>query len=88
MKSLCVFCSVIVLAVFHFSGGNLMAQIGTRFPSERKIVKDPVTGIDLVFLTSQPFNDRKIYQTHNQWTADGQWLVFSSNRVAGSHGGK
>lgn len=60
-----------------------MAQIGTRFPSERKIVKDPVTGIDLIFLTSQPFNDRKIYQTHNQWTADGQWLVFSSNRVAG-----
>jgi oligogalacturonide lyase len=83
MKSLSVFCSVIVLAVFHFSGGTLMAQIGTRFPSERKIVKDPVTGIDLLFLTSQPFNDRKIYQTHNQWTADGEWLVFSSNRVAG-----
>lgn len=59
------------------------AQIGTRFPSERKIVKDPITGIDLVFLTSIPNGDSKIYQTHNQWTADGQWLIFRSDRVPG-----
>src|SRR5690606_33851980 len=59
------------------------AQIGTRFPSERKVVKDPVTGIDLVFLTSLPKGDSKIYQTHNQWTADGQWLIFRSDRVKG-----
>lgn len=59
------------------------AQIGKRFPSERKIVKDPVTGVDLIFLTSAPYNDHKIYQTHNQWTADGAWLIFSSNRVPG-----
>ncbi len=57
------------------------AQIGKRFPSERKVVKDPTTGIDLVFLTSTPQGDSKIYQTHNQWTADGQWLIFRSNRV-------
>ena len=30
----------------------LFAQIGTRFPSERKVVKDPVTGTVLTFLTS------------------------------------
>jgi oligogalacturonide lyase len=59
------------------------AQIGTRFPSERKVVEDPVTGVQLTFLTSQPGGDSKIYPTHPQWTADGQWLIFRSNRVRG-----
>ena len=40
-----------------FIGGALLlaspvqAQIGRRFPSERKVVKDPVTGTMLTFLT-------------------------------------
>ena len=59
------------------------AQIGKRFPSERKVVKDPVTGTMLTFLTSTPNGDSKIYQTHNQWTSDGQWLIFRSGRVRG-----
>ena len=59
------------------------AQIGKRFPSERKVVTDPVTGVELVFLTTGEAGDSKIYQTHNQWTADSQWLVFRSNRVKG-----
>ena len=59
------------------------AQIGTRFPSERKVVRDPVTGVELVFLTSSQSGDRKIYPTHNQWTSDGEWIIFSSGRVAG-----
>lgn len=59
------------------------AQIGRRFPSERRVVKDPVTGTLLTFLTSTPAGDSKIYQTHNQWTSDGQWLIFRSNRVRG-----
>ncbi|MET0466559.1 MAG: hypothetical protein ABW007_25600, partial [Chitinophagaceae bacterium] len=59
------------------------AQIGKRFPSEKKIVKDPVTGVMLTFLTSTPAGDSKIYQTHNQWTSDGRWLIFRSNRIKG-----
>jgi rhamnogalacturonyl hydrolase YesR len=62
---------------------SVYTQIGTRFPSERKIIKDPVTGQKLIFLTSTPHGDSKIYQTHNQWTSDGQWLIFRSHRVAG-----
>jgi oligogalacturonide lyase len=58
-----------------------IAQIGTRFPSEKKVIKDPVTGTMLTFLTSTPNGDAKIYQTHNQWTSDGQWVIFRSNRV-------
>src|SRR6188768_1774139 len=60
-----------------------LAQLGHRFPSERKVVIDPVTGTPLTFLTSTPAGDSKIYPTHPQWTADGQWLIFRSNRVAG-----
>lgn len=59
------------------------AQIGKRFPSEKKIVTDPVTGTKLTFLTSTPAGDSKIYQTHNQWTSDGQWVIFRSDRVRG-----
>lgn len=49
----------------------------------KKVVKDPVTGTELTFLTSTPGGDSKIYQTHNQWTADGNWVIFRSNRVRG-----
>ncbi len=74
---------IILLCVLCAFVGNLSAQIGKRFPSEKKIIKDPVTGTKLTFLTSTPNGDAKIYQTHNQWTSDGQWLIFRSNRVKG-----
>jgi oligogalacturonide lyase len=61
----------------------VFAQIGKQFPSERKVVKDLVTGAMLTFLTSTPTGDAKIYQTHNQWTSDQQWLIFRSGRVRG-----
>ena len=62
---------------------DIQAQIGRRFPSERKVIFDPVTGNKLIFLTSTPAGDSKIYQTHNQWTSDGKWLIFRSGRVKG-----
>jgi oligogalacturonide lyase len=52
-------------------GLSVQAQIGTRFSSERRVVKDPVTGIELVFLTSGPEAEKKIYPTHNQRTTEG-----------------
>ncbi|WP_229417136.1 hypothetical protein [Massilia sp. Root418] len=70
-----------ILMACAFSG-TAHAQIGKRFPSERKVVKDPVTGTMLTFLTSKPHGDSKIYPTHPQWTADGKWVVFRS-RLAG-----
>lgn len=71
------------LAVFLLLALSGYSQIGRRFPSERKLVKDPVTGVMLTFLTSTPMGDSKIYQTHNQWTSDGKWLIFRSGRVRG-----
>jgi oligogalacturonide lyase len=69
------------ICLLSFFAGH--AQIGKRFPSERKVIKDPVTGTMLTFLTSTPTGDSKIYPTHNQWTSDGQWLIFRSDRVKG-----
>lgn len=74
---------ILIIIIFTLSVSQATAQIGTRFPSERKVVKDPVTGIELKFLTSKPAGDSKIYQTHNQWTSDGKWVIFRSNRVRG-----
>jgi oligogalacturonide lyase len=72
-----------MLAICLGLASSLPAQIGTRFPSEKKTVSDPVTGVPLTFLTSTPGGDSKIYQTHHQWTSDGKWVVFRSNRVRG-----
>ena len=77
------FSNSIVLVSFLLLIQSTNAQIGKRFPSERKELKDPVTGTMLTFLTSTPNGDNKIYQTHNQWTSDGEWLIFRSNRVEG-----
>ncbi|MCX6239806.1 MAG: hypothetical protein NTY07_20050 [Bacteroidia bacterium] len=76
-KNLSTFATLLLIVSSAFG------QIGTRFPSEKKVVTDPVTGTQLTFLTSKPAGDSKIYQTHNQWTADGNWVIFRSNRVRG-----
>lgn len=61
------------------------AQVGKRFPSEKRIEPDPVTGVPLAILTDGRSSDSKIYQTHPQWTADGEWIIFrSSGRSQGS----
>ena len=74
------FCGLMAIGIPMF----VYAQIGTRFPSERKVIQDPVTGAELIFLTSKSgTGDSKIYQTHNQWTSDGEWVIFRSDRVRG-----
>ncbi|HEX8465349.1 MAG TPA: hypothetical protein VF627_12105 [Abditibacterium sp.] len=80
--------SILTLAALSFGAFLALtspshAQIGKRFPSEKKIVIDPITKVPLSFLTSTPSGDSKIYQTHHQWTSDGKWLVFRSARVPG-----
>jgi len=72
---------VVIIMIFLLNILSVPAQIGKRFPSELKVIKDPVTGTELTFLTSTPTGDSKIYQTHNQWTSDSKWLIFRSDRV-------
>jgi len=68
-----------------FSASAVFGQMGRTWPSEKKIVPDPVTGLPLEFLTSTDggYSQSKIYQTHRQWTADGKWLIFRGTREAG-----
>ncbi|EDY84454.1 hypothetical protein VDG1235_4085 [Verrucomicrobiia bacterium DG1235] len=73
---------LIALALACFAT-SAFAQIGTRLPSEKKVIADPVTGVQLAFLTSSQTGDSKIYPTHPQWTSDEQWLVFRSDRIPG-----
>lgn len=75
---------LIIISLVVLCTAPTWAQMGCRFPSERKVINDPKTGVELVFLTSKSgMGDSKIYQTHNQWTADGRWVVFRSDRVKG-----
>ncbi|MCX6330848.1 MAG: hypothetical protein NTZ85_15205 [Bacteroidia bacterium] len=83
MKHRTISNSILIQLLIALEITTASSQIGTRFPSEKKIVKDPVTGTELTFLTSTPKGDSKIYQTHNQWSADGKWVIFRSNRVRG-----
>jgi len=83
MKKIRIVAFLATVSMFFVFQQTLKAQIGRRFPSEKKIVKDPVTGVKLTFLTSTPAGDSKIYQTHNQWTSDSQWIIFRSDRVKG-----
>ena len=75
---------IIAICLAVLSAATLQAQMGRRFAPERKIINDPQTGVELVFLTTKSgTGDSKIYQTHNQWTSDGKWVVFRSDRVPG-----
>ncbi|MEN3323232.1 hypothetical protein VP395_05800 [Mariniflexile soesokkakense] len=74
---------ILVLGSIILFSSTVYSQIGARFPSEKKVVIDSVTGTELIFLTSEPKGDSKIYPTHPQWTSDGKWLIFKSRRVRG-----
>lgn len=76
---------VVSIAVVLLAASSASAQMGRRWPSEKKIVPDPVTGLPLTFLTSTDgkYRQSKIYQTHRQWTVDGKWLIFRGTRETG-----
>jgi oligogalacturonide lyase len=61
----------------------MASDVGKRFPPEMRTFVDAGTGVTVTALTSGTFNDAKIYQTHPQWTSDGQYVIFRSNRAAG-----
>lgn len=64
---------------FDMSGTDVFGQ---RFPSEHFTIKDEVTGVDIIALTTSRHNNSKIYQTHPQWTPNGKYIVFRSDRNA------
>ena len=57
-----------------------MYYVARKFPSEKNSYKDSITGLEITMLTTSAAKDNKIYQTHPNWTADGQHIVFISDR--------
>jgi len=70
-----------VYHTFDMAGEDIFGQ---RFPAENFTFKDKVTGVKLNALTTSRHSNSKMYQTHPQWTADGKYIVFTSDRT--SHG--
>ena len=60
----------------------VFAQVGKRFPVEKTSYVDSVSGKTIYRFTTDATSDTKIYQTHPQWTADNQYIIFRSNRTA------
>jgi oligogalacturonide lyase len=64
------------------------ATLGQRYPSERKMVTDKVTGRKLILLTNGTVSDAKEYQTDQQWAFDGKHIIFRSGGRASGEGGQ
>lgn len=67
-----------VYDTFDMSGDVVF---GKRFPSEHLLLKDEATGVEITVLTTSRDVSSKMYQTHPQWTSDGRYVVFRSNRA-------
>lgn len=72
--------TVVFSSILLFMCANTMAQVGHRYPSEKRTITDKITGSKITVLTTSPADDSKIYQTHPQWTFDGKYIIFMSKR--------
>ena len=73
---------ILILALFAvLSTNSIASNVGKRYPSEKYMFVDKVTGRTITVLTSSQYNDSKPYHTHDTWTADGNWIIFRSNRA-------
>lgn len=71
--------ALMLLPVFFLPCAEASAEgIGTRFPSEKYVLVDKVTGVPLTFLTAAETSDVALYQTHPRWTYDSKYIVFRS----------
>lgn len=75
----------LVLMLTLMGSVSVLGQVGHVYPSERKVIKDTVTGTEMTVLTDGKVSDAKIYQTHPSFTFDNQWVIFRGNgRAPGS----
>lgn len=68
-----------VYKTFDMEGADIFGQ---RFPSEHLTIKDEKSGTEIIALTTSRHNNSKMYQTHPQWTPDGKYIIFRSDRSA------
>ena len=77
---LAALCALVIPSALHAS------NVGKRYPSEKHLMVDRVTGRTLTVLTASDFSDAKPYQTHDTWTSDGNWIIFRSTRDGSRNG--
>lgn len=63
---------------FDLTGNDVFGQ---RFASEHFTYTDEVSGRKVIALTTSKHENSKMYHTHPQWTANGKYVVFTSNRT-------
>lgn len=68
-----------VYHTFDMAGDDVFGQ---RFPAENFSYVDELTGTTVNALTTSRHNNSKMYQTHPQWTADGKYVVITSDRTS------
>lgn len=73
--------SILFVIVLLWASSGWALDVGKRFPPERCAIVDSVTGMTLTAITTDTTSDSKIYQTHPQWTWDGQYLIFPASRA-------
>ena len=52
-------------------------------PPEHERATDPRSGVELLYLTTDPADDVNLYFHERSWLADGSLVVFNSNRESG-----
>ncbi len=76
--------TLLILAINASTDGSQSQRgayyVTKKFPSEKTSYRDSVTGVEITMLTTSTAKDNKIYQTHPNWTADGRYVVFMSDR--------
>lgn len=63
--------------------GPAHATLGQRYPSQMKVITDPITGRKLNMMTNGAVSESKLYQTDQQWAYDGKHIIFRSGRAQG-----
>lgn len=56
----------------------------TVLPPEHKKIADPVTGVELTFVTTAPGKDVHTYIYQPEWLKDGSAILFNSDRNGGA----
>jgi len=77
--------TIISIGLFLTVQSAMASNVGKRYPSEKHTIVDRVTGRSITVLTSSQYSDYKPYHTHDTWAADGNWIVFYSNRADNGH---
>jgi oligogalacturonide lyase len=81
-----IFLSVLIVFLCFCSAApateTTTSNVGKRYPAEKQVITDQVTGYPITVLMSPRFAVSKPYQTDPTWTADGKWIIFTSSELS------